>query len=41
MGRAFTPLDTLAAPPVAVVSEEFVKQFFGNRNPVGHRFGYT
>ena len=41
MGRGFTPLDTLSAPPVAVVNEEFAKQFFGNRNPVGHRFGST
>ena len=29
----------LGAPPVAVVNQEFVKQFFGNRNPIGHRFG--
>ena len=27
------------APPVAVVNQEFVKQFFGKRNPIGHRFG--
>jgi macrolide transport system ATP-binding/permease protein len=30
----------LAAPPVAVVNQEFVKQFFGARNPIGHRFGF-
>jgi len=29
------------APPVAVVNQEFVKQFFGNRNPIGHRFGFS
>src|SRR6202021_2152434 len=29
------------APPVAVVNKEFVKQFFGNRNPIGHRFGFS
>jgi len=31
----------LSAPPVAVVNKEFVKQFFGQRNPLGHRFGYA
>jgi predicted permease len=41
MGRGFTPRDVLGAPPVAVVNQEFVKQFFGGRNPIGHRFGYS
>jgi macrolide transport system ATP-binding/permease protein len=41
MGRGFTSQDLLAAPPVAVVNKEFVKQFFGNRNPIGHRFGFS
>jgi macrolide transport system ATP-binding/permease protein len=41
MGRGFTTQDTLNAPPVAVVNQEFVKQFFGNRNPIGHRFGFS
>jgi macrolide transport system ATP-binding/permease protein len=41
MGRGFTPQDTLSGPPVAVVNQEFVKQFFGNRNPIGHRFGFS
>ncbi len=40
MGRGFTTQDTLNAPPVAVVNQEFVKQFFGKRNPIGHRFGF-
>jgi predicted permease len=40
MGREFTQQDTMNAPPVAVVNEEFVKQFFGKRNPIGHRFGF-
>jgi predicted permease len=40
MGRGFSTQDTLKAPPVAVVNREFVKQFFGTRNPIGHRFGY-
>jgi len=38
-GRGFTSQDTLNAPPVAVVNQEFVKQFFGKRNPIGHSFG--
>ena len=25
---------------MAVVNQEFVKQFFGARNPIGHRFGF-
>ena len=41
MGRGFTSQDTLNAPPVAVVNQEFVKQFFSNRNPIGHRFGFS
>ncbi len=41
MGRGFTLQDTQSAPPVAVVNQEFVKQFFGNRNPIGHRFGFS
>jgi len=41
MGRGFTSQDTLNAPPVAVVNQEFVKQFFNNRNPIGHRFGFS
>jgi macrolide transport system ATP-binding/permease protein len=40
MGRGFTPQDVLGAPPVAVVNQEFVKQFFGTGNPIGHRFGF-
>ena len=39
MGRGFTSQDTLNAPPVAVVNQEFAKLFFGKRNPIGHRFG--
>jgi predicted permease len=41
MGRGFTSQDTQNAPPVAVVNQEFVKQFFGKRNPIGHRFGFS
>src|SRR6202012_5135210 len=39
-GRGFTSQDVLSAPPVAVVNQEFAKQFFGTRNPVGHRIGF-
>jgi macrolide transport system ATP-binding/permease protein len=41
MGRGFTWQDTLKGAPVAVVNREFVKQFFGNRNPIGHHFGFS
>ena len=41
MGRGFTRQDTMNAPPVAVVNQEFVKLFFGKRNPIGHRFGFS
>jgi macrolide transport system ATP-binding/permease protein len=41
MGRGFTLQDTLTSPPVAVVNQEFVKLFFGKRNPIGHRFGFA
>jgi macrolide transport system ATP-binding/permease protein len=40
MGRGFTPQDLLHAPSVAVVNQEFVKQFFGKGNPIGHHFGF-
>jgi len=40
MGRGFTTQDLLHAPSVAVVNQEFVKQFFGKRNPIGHHFGF-
>jgi macrolide transport system ATP-binding/permease protein len=41
MGRGFTLQDTANAKPVAVVNQEFVKQFFGTRNPIGHSFGHS
>jgi predicted permease len=37
-GREFSDSDTAAAPKVAVVNEEFVKQLFGGRNPIGRHF---
>jgi predicted permease len=40
MGRGIKPQDLLDAPPVAVVNQEFAKQFFKpGINPVGHRMG--
>ena len=38
-GRPITESDTANTQPVAVVNEAFVKKFFGNRNPLGQRFG--
>jgi putative ABC transport system permease protein len=38
-GREFTMADTLGAPKVAVVNEQFVKAFLEGRNPIGVRFG--
>jgi putative ABC transport system permease protein len=37
LGRAFTDRDDRNAPPVAIVSESFVKQYFPGENPVGKR----
>jgi macrolide transport system ATP-binding/permease protein len=39
MGRGIGVQDTSTAPPVVVVNEEFVRQFFGKKNPLGHRIG--
>ena len=40
MGRGVLPQDRLSTPPVAVVNQEFVKQFFKpDENPIGHRIG--
>jgi macrolide transport system ATP-binding/permease protein len=39
MGRGIGPQDTATAAPVAVVNRSFVKELFGNRNPLGHRIG--
>jgi predicted permease len=36
-GHDFTPRDDIKAPLVAVVSEEFVRQFFPGENPIGKR----
>ena len=40
MGRGIRRQDLLAAPPVAVVNQQFVKTFFKpGQNPIGHRLG--
>ena len=36
-GRAFTERDDRHAPPVAIVSESFAKQFFPGEDPIGKR----
>jgi predicted permease len=38
-GRDFGDADAVAAPKVAVVNETFARYFFGDRDPVGQRFG--
>lgn len=36
-GRALTAQDTSAGAPVAIVNQAFVRRYFPNQNPVGHR----
>ena len=40
-GRAFDERDGAGAPPVAIVSESFARTFFGDRDPIGRRIGFT
>jgi predicted permease len=37
LGRAFTERDDKNAPPVAIVSESFAKQYFPGEDPIGKR----
>jgi predicted permease len=37
-GRDFTESDTLSAPRVAIVTEQFAKKFFDGANPIGRLF---
>ncbi len=37
-GRNFTAQDRAGSPPVAIVSESFVRQHFPDRDPLGERF---
>jgi macrolide transport system ATP-binding/permease protein len=39
MGRGIEPRDTSTAPPVAVVNQAFVKEFFKGANALGRRIG--
>jgi len=39
MGRGISERDTLSAPVVAVVNQEFAKKFFPGQNPIGRYFG--
>jgi macrolide transport system ATP-binding/permease protein len=38
-GRGITERDTIGAPAVAVVNQEFAKKFFPKQNPIGRYFG--
>jgi len=38
-GRDFTEADAAGAPRVAVVNETFARYFFGDKDPLGRRFG--
>jgi predicted permease len=38
-GRGFTEADNASAPPVAVVNQAFVRQFFPKEEPLDKRFG--
>ena len=40
MGRGIRVQDDSTAPPVTVVNQAFVKQFFKDKNPIGRRIGY-
>jgi macrolide transport system ATP-binding/permease protein len=39
MGRGIGVQDTSSAPPVTVVNQAFVKEFFKDKNPIGQRIG--
>ncbi len=40
LGRAIGFEDTAASPKVAMVNETFVRHFFPNQDPIGHRFSF-
>jgi predicted permease len=41
MGRDFTDLDTIDAPPVVIVNQEFARKFYGGeQNAIGKRFRF-
>jgi putative ABC transport system permease protein len=39
-GRDFTEADGPAGPPVVIVNQTTVRQFFGDRDPIGERLAY-
>jgi len=39
-GRSFADPDTETSPPVVVVNEEFVREFFNGKDPIGGYYGY-
>jgi len=39
LGRDFGPQDQSDSTPVALINQAMARRFFGNRNPVGKRFG--
>ena len=40
VGREFLPTDEAGRQKVAIVNEKFAHRFFGDRNPIGRRFGF-
>ena len=40
LGRSIGSTDDASAPKIAVVNELAARQIFGNRNAIGHRFGF-
>jgi predicted permease len=36
-GRAFTAVDRVDSPPVAIINETFARQYWGDRSPIGAR----
>lgn len=39
LGRTFSDRDDEHAPPVAIINDEFARQKFAHRNPIGQRIG--
>jgi predicted permease len=39
-GREFTERDVLTAPKVAIVNETMAKKYWGDKSPIGRRFGF-